>query len=84
MEEKTFAPDFWNDPKKAEQIMREVNAEKSWVNEYAKAETLVEDLEVLYEFYKEDEASAEDVQKKNDDALDLIALPPRQTVAHVL
>ncbi|WP_405198590.1 peptide chain release factor 2 [Christiangramia sp. LLG6405-1] len=72
MEEKTFAPDFWNDPKKAEQIMREVNAEKSWVNEYAKAETLVEDLEVLYEFYKEDEASAEDVQKKNDDALDLI------------
>jgi len=52
--------------------MREVNAEKSWVNEYAKAETLVEDLEVLYEFYKEDEASAEDVQKRNDDALDLI------------
>ena len=72
MEEKTFAPDFWDDPKKAEQIMKEVNAEKSWVSDYEKAETLVEDLEVIYEFYKEDEATAEDVQNRNDTAVDLI------------
>lgn len=72
MEEKTFAPDFWNDPKKAEQIMREVNAEKSWVGDYEKGESLVEDLEVLYEFYKENEATAEDVQDRYDKALDLI------------
>jgi len=72
MEEKTFAPDFWDDPKKAEQIMKEVNAEKSWVGDYEKAETLVEDLEVIYEFYKEDEATAEDVQNRNDTAVDLI------------
>ncbi|APG59441.1 peptide chain release factor 2 [Christiangramia salexigens] len=72
MEEKTFAPDFWDDPKKAELIMREVNSEKKWVEDYEKAETLVDDLEVIYEFYKEDEASAEDVTERNHKASDLI------------
>ncbi|MGA9324848.1 MAG: peptide chain release factor 2 [Salegentibacter sp.] len=72
LEEKTFAPDFWDDPKKAEVIMREVNAEKKWVEDYHKAETLVDDLEVIYEFYKEDEASASDVEERESKALDLI------------
>ncbi|MFD1096052.1 peptide chain release factor 2 [Salegentibacter chungangensis] len=72
LEEKTFAPDFWDDPKKAELIMKEVNAEKKWVEDYEKAETFVDDLEVIYEFYKEDEASVEDVEDRNDKALDLI------------
>lgn len=72
MEEKTFAPDFWDDPKKAEEIMREVNSEKKWVQDYEKGETLVEDLEVIYEFYKEDEATAEDVSERYSKALDII------------
>ncbi|MDX1427028.1 MAG: peptide chain release factor 2 [Salegentibacter mishustinae] len=71
-EEKTFAPDFWDDPKKAEIIMRDLNAEKQWVTDFEKAQTLVEDLEVLYEFYKEGEASDQDVLDKNKQALDLI------------
>ncbi|WP_141728135.1 peptide chain release factor 2 [Salegentibacter salarius] len=71
-EEKTFAPDFWDDPKKAEIIMRDLNAEKQWVEEFEKSQTLVEDLEVLYEFYKEEEASEQDVLDKNKQALDLI------------
>ncbi|UBZ06676.1 peptide chain release factor 2 [Salegentibacter mishustinae] len=71
-EEKTFAPDFWDDPKKAEIIMRDLNAEKQWVTDFEKAQTLVEDLEVLFEFYKEGEASDQDVLDKNKQALDLI------------
>ncbi|MBZ9630331.1 peptide chain release factor 2 [Salegentibacter sp. LM13S] len=71
-EEKTFAPDFWDDPKKAEAIMRDLNAEKQWVDEFEKGQTLMEDLEVLYEFYKEDEATQEDVEEKNKQAVDLI------------
>ncbi|MBZ9729192.1 peptide chain release factor 2 [Salegentibacter sp. JZCK2] len=71
-EEKTFAPDFWDEPKKAEELMREINSEKQWVEEFEKAQTQVEDLEVLYEFYKEDDASQEDVLEKNRQALDLI------------
>jgi peptide chain release factor 2 len=52
--------------------MRDLNAEKQWVDEFEKAQTLAEDLEVLYEFYKEEEASKEDVEEKNKQALDLI------------
>lgn len=52
--------------------MKEVNAQKKWVEDYEKAETLLDDLEVIYEFYKEEEASAEDVEEKNSQALDLI------------
>jgi peptide chain release factor 2 len=52
--------------------MRDLNAEKQWVTDFEKAQMLVEDLEVLYEFYKEDEASEQDVLDKNKQALDLI------------
>jgi peptide chain release factor 2 len=37
-----------------------------------KGETLVEDLEVIYEFYKEKEATEEDVVSRYEAALELI------------
>lgn len=52
--------------------MRELNSEKKWVDTYFKAETLVDDLEVIYDFYKEKEASAEDVESRNSAALKII------------
>lgn len=52
--------------------MRELNSEKKWVDTYFKAETLVDDLEVIFDFYKEKEASVEDVESRNTAALKLI------------
>jgi len=52
--------------------MKSIREKKSWVEDYKASKTLVEDLEVIYEFFKEDEASAEDVQKRFDKALNLI------------
>ena len=52
--------------------MRGLNSEKKWVDQYLKAETLVDDLEIIYEFYKEKEASAEDVDARNEQAVNLI------------
>ncbi len=52
--------------------MRKLNSEKKWVDQYFQAESLVDDLEVIYEFYKEKEATAEDVENRNREALDLI------------
>ena len=45
---------------------------KKWVNDYQSAETLIGDLEVLYEFYKEDEATAEDVAQAHSKAQGII------------
>ncbi|MGY5846776.1 peptide chain release factor 2 [Salegentibacter sp. HM20] len=71
-EEKTFAPDFWENPQKAELLMRELNAEKKWVQDFFDAEAQVEDLEVLFEFFKEGEADAADVEEKEKNATGLI------------
>ncbi|UKM63911.2 peptide chain release factor 2 [Flavobacteriaceae bacterium GSB9] len=71
-EEQTFDPNFWNDSKQAEQVMRSIREKKSWVEDYNNSKTLVEDLEVIYEFFKEDEATAEDVENRYAKALDLI------------
>ena len=49
------APDFWDDPKKAEAFLKEINAVKSWVSAFDKARSAVEDLEVLMELDPEGE-----------------------------
>ncbi|HCQ76765.1 MAG TPA: peptide chain release factor 2, partial [Leeuwenhoekiella sp.] len=71
-EEKTFDPNFWNDPKEAEQFMRTLREKKNWVKNYEQAIALTEDLEVMLEFHKEGEASEEDVVKQYDKAVKLI------------
>ncbi|WP_108807420.1 MULTISPECIES: peptide chain release factor 2 [Aquimarina] len=71
-EEKTFAPDFWDNAQEAEKLMRILNAEKKWVSEYEKGATLVDDLEVLYEFYKEGDATEAEVSERYDETKSLI------------
>ena len=69
-EEKSAAPDFWNDAKSAEAFLKETAALKFWVDGYDKAMRAVDDLDVLYEFAKEsaaakaDEDSAETEEEK--------------------
>ena len=53
-------------------MMRELNAEKKWVGDYLKGENLVDDLEVILEFYKEKEATEKDVESMYQKAVSLI------------
>ncbi|MBO3117560.1 peptide chain release factor 2 [Winogradskyella sp. DF17] len=71
-EEQTFDPNFWNDSKKAEQVMRSLREKKSWVNDFDAAKTFYEDLEVIYEFFKEGEAPIENLEARFDKALNAI------------
>ncbi len=52
--------------------MRDLNAEKKWVSDYEKGVTSVEDLEVLYEFYKEGDATEAEVSERHEDTKSLI------------
>jgi len=52
--------------------MKSLREKKSWIQDYNASKTLIDDLEVIYEFFKEDEASAEDVQNRFDKAIQLI------------
>lgn len=52
--------------------MRTLNAEKKWVSDYKKGETLVDDLEVLYEFFKEGDATESEVMERFEETKSLI------------
>ncbi|MAZ29535.1 MAG: peptide chain release factor 2 [Cytophagaceae bacterium] len=71
-EEKTFDPNFWNNPREAEVFMRALRGKKKWVEGYERGLTLVEELEVLHEFYKEGDATESDVQNQYDKIVNLI------------
>ncbi|WP_157491951.1 peptide chain release factor 2 [Gelidibacter mesophilus] len=71
-EEQTFDPNFWNDSKAAELVMRSIREKKSWVEDYNSAKTLVDELEVFQEFYKSGDISAEELNEQLDKAVDKI------------
>ena len=56
---KTYAPDFWNDPKAAERVMKSIRVNKKWIKDYEKAQEQIEDLDVLFDFFREGEADAD-------------------------
>ena len=71
-EEKASDPDFWNNPKEAEVLMRRLRGKKKWVTDYNELKADGEDLSVMYEFFKEEEASEGDVQTLFDKTLNLL------------
>ena len=60
-EEKTANPDFWNDPKTAEIVMKELRFKKKWVEDYNTLVTMDEDIQVLYDFYKDGEVEETEI-----------------------
>ncbi len=52
--------------------MREIRVKKKWVNDYNAAKSLVEDLEILYEFNKEGESTDKEVNDQFFKASNLI------------
>ncbi|WP_153042568.1 peptide chain release factor 2 [Rufibacter ruber] len=64
LEEKSLAPDFWDDPKKAESLLKETKSLKTWTDDFEATAKAVEDLEVLFDFYKEGDVSEEDMNSE--------------------
>ena len=67
-----MAPDFWDNPKKAEALMGEISANKQWTDSFAAAETAVEDFAILFEFQQAGEASEEEVEAQYSLSLKLV------------
>jgi len=60
-EEITFDPDFWNDSKNAQKVIKEIQSLKQWVNDYELAKSYCDELEILYDYYKSNEISEKEV-----------------------
>ncbi len=61
-EKYTHDPDFWNDQKKAQATMKKIRELKRWVELYEGVKREVDDLGVMYEFFKAKEVSEEEVE----------------------
>lgn len=59
-------PNFWDDPKKAEKHIAELNAKKIWTDGWQNAHAAVEDVEVLFEFFQNGDATEEEMQEQFD------------------
>ncbi|WP_139171777.1 peptide chain release factor 2 [Flavobacterium noncentrifugens] len=71
-EEKTFAPDFWNNAKEAEIIVKNLRTKKKWVEDYNKAIDMADELQLAYEFYREGELSGEELDEQYEKTNTLI------------
>ena len=60
-EEITFDPDFWNDSKNAQKVIKEIQSLKQWVNDYELAKSYCDELEILYDYYKSNEISEKEL-----------------------
>ncbi|WP_124019257.1 peptide chain release factor 2 [Flavobacterium sp. A45] len=60
-EEKTFAPDFWNNAKEAEILVKNLRSKKKWIEDYNKAVEMTDELQLAYDFYKEGELTPEEL-----------------------
>lgn len=61
-DEKTAAPEFWNNPKEAEVFLKQLRSKKKWVEDYEEIKTMLEDTQVLMEFAKEDPDSEQELE----------------------
>lgn len=68
----TQDPEFWNDPKKAEQVLKDLKVLKNWVQQVEDVQLAIDDLKVLYEFFKEGEASEEEVEQQEEKTQELL------------
>ena len=65
----TLSPGFWDDNVRATGILKEIKVNKFWVDLYDKINTSVEDFVVLFDFWKENEATEEEARAAYDTAV---------------
>ena len=62
-DEKTAAPEFWDNPKEAEAFLKQLRSKKKWVEAYEEIHTQFEDTQVLLDFAKEDPDSEKELDE---------------------
>jgi len=68
-EQVTTAPDFWNNPKTAEQVLKSIRNKKNWTDAFDKARASMDDLTVMWEFYIQGEGNEADLDIHYQEAL---------------
>jgi len=69
---RTQVPGFWDDTKAAEVQMRKVKELKNWVLGYNAVKSAADELQLTYDFYREEVTTEEEVDEAYRHALELI------------
>ena len=67
-----MAPNFWDDPKKAEKILADISVLKKWTDGWEETNSLMEDAAVMYDFFQAGEADETETQEQFEIALDSV------------
>lgn len=59
-----MAPDFWDDPKKAEKILAEISSKKKWTDGFDDTNNELEDAAVMLEFFQAGDASEAEMKEQ--------------------
>ena len=62
LEEKTINPDFWKNNSEAQNILKKIKSVKDWINGYNNAESLCEELEITYDYFKNGEVEEKELK----------------------
>ena len=69
---RTQAPDFWEDPKRAEEQMKKVKDIEKWIKGYEEVRRLADELQLAFEYHKEELVTEEEVDADYANALKAI------------
>lgn len=66
---RTQAPDFWDDPKRAQEQMKKVKGIQKWLDGYKKVRQEADELQLAFDFHKEDLVTEDEVDADYEKAL---------------
>lgn len=69
---RTQAPDFWDDPKRAQEQMKKVKNIRRWVDGYKEVRTLADELQLAFDFYHDNMVTEEEVDEDYEKAIKAI------------
>ena len=69
---RTQAPDFWEDPVRAQEQMKKVKAIEKWLDGYKAVRQYADELQLAFDFYKEEMVSEEEVDADYEKAVKAI------------
>ena len=69
---RTQAPDFWDDPQRAQEQMKKVKALEKWINGYKEVRMCADELKLAFDFYKDDMLTEEEVDDDYSKAIQAI------------
>ncbi len=62
-------PDFWNDSREAEKILKGIKSKKVWTDSFDRVNALIDDLGTLYEFYETGEVEDAEMDEEYSKAI---------------